>query len=119
MESLSNEENYKYLDFLPLNSILAQKMEEKIVSAFEKGLIMILKTKFNSEHKCKAINTWATPVYLHCFGVENWSCTGLSQANRTIRATVMWMVLLFLFHIKQQSIYAELIHRESCQSMLV
>uniref|UniRef100_A0A1A9UYQ2 Uncharacterized protein n=1 Tax=Glossina austeni TaxID=7395 RepID=A0A1A9UYQ2_GLOAU len=49
-------------------------------------LVTILKTKLNSKYKCKAVNTWAIPVYIFSFGVTKWNGMDLDKANRTIRA---------------------------------
>lgn len=71
MESPSNEESYKYLRSLQSKGMLAQETREKTRSVFEKRLVAILKIKLNSKHKCKAINTWAIPIYIYFF----WSST--------------------------------------------
>uniref|UniRef100_A0A1A9UTE3 Uncharacterized protein n=1 Tax=Glossina austeni TaxID=7395 RepID=A0A1A9UTE3_GLOAU len=82
METLNNEESYKFLGFLQLKGALVQEMKAKIRSVFEKRLVTILKTKVNSKCKCKAINTWAIRLLFRSSEIERHGPRSSEQDNR-------------------------------------
>lgn len=85
IENLGEEESYKYLGFLQLRGFKTNEIKTHIENIFNKRLKKILKSKLNAGNKCKAINTWAIPVYNYSFGVIKWSDTDINNMSRNIR----------------------------------
>ena len=83
--SAMSDDPYKYLGYLQTNRIEHKTIKEKMREKFKTRLILILKTKLNSQKLTKAINTYAIPTLAYSFGVIHWSRTELEEINRLIR----------------------------------
>ncbi|KAL1461989.1 hypothetical protein WDU94_013846 [Cyamophila willieti] len=76
IESLEEEENYKYLGLYQNPLILQKDRKEEIKTKFKKRTEDILKTQLNGKNTATAINTFAIPVLSYSFGVIHWKKGG-------------------------------------------
>lgn len=69
IENLQYGESYKYLGFLQSKGIGHTLIKKCLTNQFKARLNGILKSSLSGGNKCKAINTWATPLLTYSFGV--------------------------------------------------
>ncbi|XP_055842673.1 uncharacterized protein LOC129909623 [Episyrphus balteatus] len=88
IETLQENEPYKYLGVLEMKSIQHTTMKQQLKTSFIERVKKLCKTKLNSGNLTKAINSFAIPVLLYSFGLIKWSETDLEDLQRQIRVVL-------------------------------
>ncbi|PZC82879.1 hypothetical protein B5X24_HaOG209322 [Helicoverpa armigera] len=88
IESLEQQETYKYLGYAQSSQILQKDTKNKLTQQFQHRLNTILKTQLYSRNTIKAINTFAIPVLTYSFGIINWTKSDLKNLQRKINKTM-------------------------------
>jgi len=83
--SLQEQETYKYLGFHQNTKLQHKNIKQQITQKYKARITSILKSKLNSKHIVKAINTYAIPLLTYSFGVIKWSNTETEELNRLNR----------------------------------
>ena len=77
--------SYKYLGILESDTIKNQEMKIDIRKEYFSRVKAILKSKLNSGHIVKAMNTWAVPVVRYSGGIVEWTKEELENIDRKTR----------------------------------
>jgi len=88
MESMLEEDTYKYLGYQQARSIDHTSIKENLSKEYLSRVNRICKAELNSKHLFKAINTLAIPVLTYSFGVIAWTDTDLDNVMRKTRTTL-------------------------------
>ena len=82
IESLTENETYKYLVILEADTIKQAEMKEQIQKEYLRRTRKLLETKLNSRNLIKGINTWAVPLVRYSGPFLKWTREELKQMDQ-------------------------------------
>ena len=85
IKELIAEEGYKYLGVLESDTIMKNKMKEKISMEYFRRVKKVLETKLNSKNLIKGVNTWAISLMRYPAPFLDWTVDELKAMNRRTR----------------------------------
>ena len=94
IRALREEETYKYLGILEVDTIKQVEMKDKIRKEYIRRTRKLLETKLSSRNLIKGINTWDVPLIRYPGPFLNWTWDELKQMDqRTIKLMTMHKAL--------------------------
>ena len=85
IKTLAENETYKYLGILEVDTIKQVEMKEKIQKEYLRRTRKLLETKLNSRNLIKGINTWAVPLVIYSGPFLKWTRDELKQMDQRTR----------------------------------
>ena len=85
IRTLAENETYKYLGILEVDTIKQVEMKNKIQKEYLRRTRKLLETKLNSRNLTKGINTWAVPLVRYSGPFLKWTRDELRQMDQRTR----------------------------------
>ena len=85
IKTLAENETYKYLGILEVDTIKQEEMKEKIQKEYLRRTRKLLETKLNSRNLIKGINTWAVHLVRYSGPFLKWTRDELKQMDQRTR----------------------------------
>ena len=85
IKTLAENETYKYLGILEVDTIKQVEMKDKIQKEYLRRTRKLLETKLNSRNLIKGISTWAVPLIRYSGPFLKWTRDELKQMNQRKR----------------------------------
>ena len=85
IRSLGENEPYKYLGILEVDTIKQMKMKDKIRKEYLRRTRKLIETKLPSRNLIKGINTWAVPLVRYSGPFLKWTRDELKQMDQRTR----------------------------------
>ena len=82
IRTLAENESYKYLGILVVDTIKQAEMKEKILKEYLRRTIKLLETKLTCRNLIKGINTWAVPLVKYSGPFLKWTIDELKQMDQ-------------------------------------